>query len=121
MARVLVVDDDPLYRELVETMLIRGGHSVIGVDNGQKCLSKLGEESFDIVITDLFMPLRDGVETIVAIRGSGNATPIIGMTGGIAGAVRPYVGAMTRLGANAVLVKPFTVDELNQALMMVQS
>jgi len=118
MAKVLVVDDDPLYLEMVGTMLLRGGHVVVEVRNGRDCLSKLAEERFDVVITDLFMPGQDGLETIAAIRSSGCMTPIIGMTGGLAGATRPYALAMSKMGANAILAKPFSAAELSESLTL---
>ncbi len=110
MARILVVDNDPPYREMVETMLLRQGHSVLAAENGRQCLDRLDQQAVDLVITDFFIPVQDVVETIVAIRGQGYAIPIIGMTDGLAGS------AMMRLCTDAMLVKPFSATELSAAI-----
>ena len=83
MAKILVADDDSLFREMVETMLTRHGHRVVGVGTVQNCLSQLHAEPFDLVLTDLHMPVQsDGDNPIALIREQGLAIPVIGMTGG---------------------------------------
>lgn len=128
MARILVVDDDPIHLELVQLMLERGGHTVVTAQNGRQCLSRLkdGTEPVDLVITDLFMPQMDGAELIVALRGRDRAdpaddpvrvpVPVIGMTGGYSLMIRPFTQTMLKLGSDAVLTKPFTEGELAAAV-----
>lgn len=120
MARILVADDDELYREMIESMLTRDGHLVIGVKSGKGCLEQLDGGQFDLLITDLFMPHFDGLDLIAAVRSRNGTMPIIGITGGLSGLVKPYVEAMLAMGTQAVLAKPFTVerfaDEVRKAL-----
>jgi len=119
MARILVAEDDPLYRELVETMLVRDGHAVVAVANGRQCLAALAAEAFDAVVADLFLPNSGGVESLAAIRATGVAVPVVGMIGGRNGMAGAEAGALIDLAADWVLAKPFTDGELRTAIASV--
>lgn len=112
MARIIVADDEATHLEMVETMLQRAGHQVVAVANGQACLERLEAEGADLVVTDIFMPDADGFEFMVAALRRGIGVPVIGMTGGMRGEVGSFTNALQMLGASAVLVKPFSRDEL---------
>ena len=113
---IAVAEDDGLHRELVSAMLRRAGHRVNAVDGGDSCLALLAGRPFDLLVTDLFMPTGDGMSLLVALRDRGITIPVIGMTGGCSGMVRPYADAMLSLGAETVLAKPFTSEELLAAV-----
>lgn len=68
MARVLVVDDDPLFRRAMRRILSRAGHDVLLASNARDALRVLDREEWDIVITDLDMPGMDGVELVCEIQ-----------------------------------------------------
>ena len=65
---ILVVDDDPVSRTLLERILIRAGYKVTAVENGREALRTLNENFFSIVISDWMMPEMDGIELCKAIR-----------------------------------------------------
>lgn len=68
MARVLVVDDDPVLRELLVQHLMQGGHVIDAAGNGAEALHRLNEEPFDLVLSDVDMPAMDGLELARAMR-----------------------------------------------------
>lgn len=83
MARILVIDDDELFREFVEKVLAEAGFEVVPAGDGDEGLRKFAEMPFDLVVCDVLMPNKDGLETIRAIRDRSARLPIITMTGGI--------------------------------------
>ncbi len=114
MSSILVVDDDLQVLEVVSEMLRLEGHEVTTAVNGREAVSKFKAGSFDLVITDLIMPEREGLETIVELKSSGRSVPVIAMSGG--GRVGPtdYLETAQFIGANATLAKPFARSELIQ-------
>jgi len=65
---ILIAEDDPVSRRLLEKVLIKAGNTVVSVDNGQKALALLNEKFFPIILTDWMMPEMDGLELCRAIR-----------------------------------------------------
>ena len=102
-AKVLVVDDDPSVRGLFTTILRGGGYDVTVACDGEEAQKILPSRSFDLVITDLVMPNREGIETIRAIRKSHPGVRIIAVSGAYGGR---FLGIAAMLGAEATLVKP---------------
>ena len=82
-ARLLVVDDDPLLRELHATVLRIFGYEVATAADGVDALEQLAEESFDLVLTDRQMPNLDGVSMVLALRSAGSVIPIIMFSGSL--------------------------------------
>jgi DNA-binding response OmpR family regulator len=66
--KILVVDDDPDMREALQMILESAGYAVVLAEDGEKCLSKLKQEHFDLLILDLLMPKMDGFEVCKAIK-----------------------------------------------------
>ena len=112
MALILVIDDAAAMRELVRRMLVRAEHTVIEAEDGEIGVSVFRDKRPALVITDLLMPNKEGIETIQDIRRISSATPIIAMSGSTATNGNLYLGAAKKLGADAVLSKPFKPDEL---------
>ena len=113
MATVLVVDDLLADRRLVGGLLERrSGTKVLYAENGASALEQMELHAPDMVITDLVMPNKEGLETISDIRRRGWTMPIVAMTGG--GAVGPssYLKSARLMGADAVLAKPFARGEV---------
>jgi CheY-like chemotaxis protein len=106
MALVLVIDDAVVMRDLVRRMLAQTSHSVIEAEDGEAGLTLFSRHRPDVVITDLFMPNKEGIETIRDIRRTKGSTKIIAMSGG-ATQGDGYLTAAKELGADAVLAKPF--------------
>jgi len=90
----------------MEVTLSRDGHTVIGAADGKEGLARLDAGQFDLVVTDLFMPALDGIELIVEMLSRRRDIPVIGVTGGLGGMIKPYVNMLRSLGACTVLAKP---------------
>ena len=116
MVKIIVADDEPTHQEFVATILVRAGHSVISVANGKECLRQLEECSTDLVVADIFMPHLDGIQMLTMMRAQGRRIPVIGMTGGMRGVISPFTDIMSRMGACAVLIKPFSGEYLLRAV-----
>jgi len=110
--RILVIDDDDMVRTFVRRALEGEGYVVSMAANGYEAMVQFRQFQPDGVITDLLMPERDGIETILEIRRLAPETPIIAITGGMTAMGSVYLKTAERLGADAVLSKPFTVIQL---------
>ena len=106
----MVIDDDSDTRELLRTTLESAGHQVVLAENGRQGVQRFKEKRADLVITDLFMPEQEGLETIKQLKMEFPEASIIAMSG------KPTGGTMLtvakRLGATTVLQKPFLPEEL---------
>lgn len=107
MAKILICEDDELYQQIAEAAFAGSDHEVLFVQNGREAIDRLRKGAFDLVVTDLLMPDKDGLEVIRAIRDSSKTTPILAMTAGLASLKEPLLVAATALGANDVIQKPF--------------
>lgn len=115
--RILVVDDDPSICTFFRAVLELEGYEVITAENGKLAIRAYQEAEFDLVITDIVMPEKEGLETIRELRGiAGKDLPIIAVSGG--GSVDPehYLKYARMLGANNTLSKPISHDELINAV-----
>ncbi len=112
LGAVLVVDDDVGVRELVKAMLRLEGFEVDVAASGEAAMAALEHRPFDLVITDLLMPGRSGLETISGIRGRDSQLPILAISGGGRIGAAECLHTARCLGANATLAKPFGHREL---------
>ncbi len=110
MARILIIDDEPVTRAMLEEMLKSAGHETVSAADGSEGLKQYHARPSDLVITDLFMPEKDGLEVIRELRMRFPGVAIIAMSG------KPIGGKMLAvaqaLGAVEVLQKPFTSVEV---------
>lgn len=116
--RVLVVDDEPLMRNFTAETLKRLGKEVTTAANGQEAIHRLEAESFDLIVTDRKMPIKDGLEVLKAAKALHPACLVIMMTA--FGNVESAVEAM-RLGAINYLIKPFPPEALEAAIDQCES
>ncbi|NOT42417.1 MAG: response regulator [Alphaproteobacteria bacterium] len=114
MAKILICEDDELYQQIAEAAFAGGEHEVVFAANGVQALSHLRASAFDLVVTDLLMPDKDGLEVIRAIREGSVKTPILAMTAGLASLKEPLLVAASALGANDVIQKPFRPAALRE-------
>ncbi len=114
--RILVVDDNPDMRESLCLLLGQVGYAAEGARDGQEALELQRARPAQILITDIFMPGKDGIETIEAFRREWPGIRIIAMSGGGAVAMRDYLEVAPDIGADATLRKPFTLDSLQEVL-----
>lgn len=118
---VLVVDDDKSTREIIRMMLISEGYAVQMAANGTEALRTIQFHDFDLVITDLFMPEKDGIETIREIRSKCSEMKIIAISGGAGGVGQECLAITKYLGASATLKKPFDRETLLETIRTVLS
>lgn len=109
--KILLIEDDKFFAVLTAKML--APVSVRVANNGAEGLECLANERFDLVITDIMMPEKDGIATIMDIRKNDPTTPILAMSGGgNIGTQGDLLLMAKQLGATATLVKPFDRDAL---------
>ena len=110
--RILMVDDEPLVREVVRLFLEEDRHSITMAVNGRDGLARFCDGEFDLVVTDRFMPEMNGTQLARAIKKLKPSQPIILLTGCSGGAVE-------NSAADLVVPKPFTIDSLRRAIRQV--
>ena len=115
-ARVLLVEDEDSFRELLQTFLESEGFNVRSVADGHCGVRWLRANPVDVVITDLCMPNADGIELLMELRRVRSAVPIIAMSGGVAGEMACMLRAAALLGARCTLAKPFPLQQLAAAV-----
>jgi len=112
MVRVLLAEDDADLRAVIARALERAGHVVTQIPDGAAAMERLeGGEAFDLMLTDLEMPGRTGLEVIAASKSAHPETPVIATSG----KGRPVTVALDlarRTGADAVIAKPFKLSVL---------
>ncbi len=111
-ARILVIDDDPVVRDMLVEMLQREGYDVESAEDGRAGMRRFREQPSALVITDVVMPEQEGLETLMQLRQSGRPVKVMAISGG--GRVGPdaYLNSARTLGADAILAKPFGRQEL---------
>ncbi len=115
MSRILLNDDDDALLLTLERTLVEAGHAVVVVTYGAKAAQLFRREPFEVIITDLIMPNREGLETIVELRREFSDIRVIAISGG-GGNARLYLDLATRLGAPCTLLKPFKPEQLRYAV-----
>jgi CheY-like chemotaxis protein len=110
VARILLVEDDEAVRDILKKALVSSGHEVEEAENGNVALAAYRRQPCDLVITDLVMPEKDGLETILELRRMNPAVKIVAMSGGgrTLGPGQFYLESAQLFGAYRVLAKPFT-------------
>jgi CheY-like chemotaxis protein len=118
VATILLVEDDDGVRSLLHKALVAAGHEVEDAANGDIALAAYRRQARDLVITDLVMPEKDGLETIIALRRINPAVKIIAISGGgrTLGLGQLYLDTAQSIGAGRILAKPFTSAALLTAV-----
>lgn len=116
MARILIVDDEELMREAVRVALEQDGHECHEAENGQMGLLMFEEKRPDIVITDLIMPQKEGIETIRVLRKRHPDAKIVALSGRGGITLNANLERARQVGANATLLKPCNSDEIREAV-----
>lgn len=112
MPAVLLLDDNEAYRTLIAETLTLAGFEVCAISDGRRVPAILRERRIDLVITDIVMPERDGLETLTELRYSHPRLPVIAISGDLPLNTQLYLTIAEKLGATRVLAKPFKMDEL---------
>jgi len=111
VSAILLVDDERQVLDVLSEMLRLEGHNVVTAENGVVALEKMKGDPFDLVIADIIMPEKEGLETISDIRKRLPEMPILAISGGGRIGPRDYLEAARHIGANATLAKPFARNE----------
>ncbi|NIQ94592.1 MAG: response regulator [Desulfuromonadales bacterium] len=112
MARILIVDDEDLVRTTLRQALETADHEVLEAANGKEALEVLENHGLDLVIADIVMPVKEGVETIVELRQRRPDLKIIAISGGGRTGNLDYLELARKFGADKTLSKPFEIDEI---------
>ena len=116
MKTILVIDDNEDILQLIYRLLVRSGFQVVTAHNGTKGLKEYYSSAPNLVITDIVMPEKDGLEVIMELSSLEPKPKIIALSGG--GRVEPdtYLCLAENLGAHRILEKPFHPEELVDAV-----
>ncbi|MBF0288359.1 MAG: response regulator [SAR324 cluster bacterium] len=122
MARILVIDDDDNYRFYLKEALTKAGYEVVEAQDGKFGLRFYRKQKFDLVITDIFMPETEGMETILTLKKEFPDVKIIAVSGGGVGGDPDTVLVMAKqMGAEQTLSKPIRVALLLETVAKVLS
>ena len=109
MLKILIAEDDRELRQLFSHVLTKNGYAVKGVSNGKEALDAMDNDYFDLVITDIMMPVLDGYELVRQLRDTGNITPVLMIT------AKDAFDDMSQgfvSGTDDYMVKPVNVNEM---------
>ncbi len=109
MFKILIAEDDTELRDLFGHVLLKNGYSVKGVSNGKEALDALDESYYDLIISDIMMPVMDGYELVRSLRGAGNNIPVLTITAKDA-FDDMRLGFLS--GMDDYMIKPINVNEM---------
>ncbi|MDJ0624286.1 MAG: response regulator [Desulfocapsaceae bacterium] len=114
MKKILIIDDEELILQLLQKMLEEEGHQVRVALNGEVGLEMFKHEPADLVITDMVMPVKDGLKTILELREIDEEVPVIAISGGGTIAKERYLAIASHLDNVVTVAKPLSrADILN--------
>jgi two-component system, chemotaxis family, chemotaxis protein CheY len=117
MKTILIIDDELFMREMIVKMLKEEGLSTICAENGNKAIKLINENVFDLVITDIIMPEKEGLETIIYLKENNPNIPIIAVSGGAKSISSDSLLPIAEtLGAKYSFAKPFDIDTFLDAV-----
>jgi len=116
MTRILIIDDDADLRTTLRDLLEQAGYAVVEAHDGHEGLTSYEAAPTDLIITDLLMPEREGLETITALRRINPQVKIIAITGGGQTGHLDFLQTASVLGAQRTLYKPFNRQTLLAAV-----
>lgn len=109
MLKILIAEDDKELRQLFSHVLMINGYTVKGVSNGKEALDAIDSDYFDLIISDIMMPVMDGYELVRQLRDTGNKTPVMMITAKDA-FDDMRMGFLS--GTDDYMVKPINVNEM---------
>lgn len=118
--RVLLVDDDPDFRDMLGTALTRAGFAVHKAHNGYAALTRLRTHPVDLIVTDIIMPEVDGYEVILQLKSLPSRPALIAVSGGSVRLPMELPKMARLLGADAAFMKPLAIEALvNEARRLI--
>lgn len=112
MPSILIIDDDDSLRDSLRRTLHKEGYAIIEASDGRQGLKQLQHSPVDLILLDIFMPDKDGLETIGELRRTHPGTRIIAISGGGFNGRVNVLHVAKKLGARRTLAKPFTREQL---------
>jgi len=112
MMKILIIDDEVYIRDGLKQILDMEGFTTKVAGDGKEALRMIEEEKPDLVITDIIMPEKDGVEVICKAKEKYPDLKIIAISGGGRISAHDYLKIAKQLGANSILTKPFSSSDL---------
>ena len=109
MLKILIAEDDRELRQLFSHVLVKNGYTVKGVSNGQEALDAMDNDYYDLIISDIMMPVMDGYEFVRSLREAGDTTPVLMIT---AKDSFEDMRAGFLSGTDDYMVKPINVNEM---------
>ncbi len=104
---ILVIDDDKFFRFMLSELLRRQGYEVVEASDGDQGIALFQERSVDLVVTDIIMPNKEGIETIIHLLDEFPQVKIIAISGGGRNFNTHYLDVAKQLGAQYTFCKPF--------------
>lgn len=111
MAKILIADDEESVLEMLKRVLAMDAHEVVVARDGEEAIRAIRTEQPDLAVIDLFMPRKEGLETIMQARKVFPKLKIIAISGGNPRHGMSFLEMATHLGAHRSLAKPFAVEE----------
>ncbi len=110
MARILIIDDDSQIRFIIRELLENSGYTVEEASDGDEAIKLNHKKAFDLIITDIIMPGKEGIQTIQEFKKDNPNVKIIAISGG--GHIGPsvYLDMAQKMGADLSIPKPFDLD-----------
>lgn len=122
MAKILIIDDNGEFRTVFKEMLERSGYTVVEASNGEEGIKRYKENPVDLVITDIVMPGKEGLETMLELRRYNPGVKIIAISGGGFEGPGTYLESAALLGgALRTFAKPFHMEKMLSAIKEVLS
>lgn len=112
MAKILIVDDNDDFRQMIRLILSKDGHQVDLASSGEEGLSRFQANPADIVLVDILMPGKGGLETIRDLYVGPKRPRIVAISGGFLGGAEAAADLAVTLGVDRALAKPFSPDQL---------
>jgi len=116
MKRILVIDDDSQMRDMLRKVLERAGYDVVDAADGKIGTKIHRQEPVDLVVTDLIMPEKEGIETIREFRRDFPQLKIIAISGGGRIGAHGYLGVAKPMGAHRIFSKPFDLTKFAETV-----
>ena len=116
MAHILIIDDDPQILDMLGQTLKREGHEVVEALDGKEGLKLYRENPTDLIITDIIMPEKEGIETIMELQRDFPDVKIIAISGGGHNSADQYLSLARKFGVQRTFAKPISREELLKAV-----
>ena len=116
MALAVVIDDDAQVRCLIAMMLKRAGYEVAQAKDGGEGIALCSSLDPEVIVTDIFMPRQDGIDVLREVKARAKQPRVVAISGGSPRLQLDFLNVAEKMGADAVIQKPFTPSQLLQAV-----